>query len=947
LLDEIARGGMGVVFKARQESLNRVVALKMVLAGPLASPDDVQRLRREAEAAAQLDHPNIVPIYEVGEHDGLPYFSMKLVEGGSLDQHAARFRHDGRAAARLLAQVARAVHYAHQRGLLHRDLKPANVLLDGQDQPHITDFGLAKRVQGDSRLTRSGAVVGTPSYMAPEQAAGQQGISTAADVYALGAILYELLTGRAPFRADNPLETLFDVVHRPPPPPRALDPGVDPDLETICLKCLEKEPGRRYASALALADDLERWLHGEPIQARRNPRWLRLAKWARRKPALAALALVSLLAALVVAGGGAWFTWRLKQEHGLKEEQRQYADEEREQAERQRQRAEANLRQALRAVNQFYTQVSEGRLLGQPGMKPARHELLQAALEFYRQLVQEQSDDPEVRLELGKACLRLAQITIEVSPGQEAVDIARQGTQTLEELATAFPQSAEYRGAWVRGLIELGNYHVQRKQLAPAGKAFGVAVREAEQLAGADPENLDHRRNWAVGLAYRGLVYAAVRKWAEAEADLLQALRLAEHLSRADPQSPKNQDVLGLSHSGLGNLHLALGRTAAAQEHLEKALALREHLARHVRTNPSYGIRLAGTQRELSQVYRRTGQGARAQEVIDEAVAFWDRTCNDHPEVIAYQLYLAGCYLEQGKQHRAAGRGELAVAAYRRVIALGEQLVRADPDRPLHPEILAEGHQELGTALSALGRTAEAEEAFQKALDIVRPLVRDQPDIPELALVLAGTACQRGHLLKNTGRAEAALAWYTEAIAALEGLLRNDGQPAQAREFLRNSFKGRGNAQFLVERYAEALADLDRALELDDGSGRLSLRLDRGRTLARGGDHRAAGAEAESIARLGAAKGNTAYTLARIHALAAAAARRDDRLTAPEQDKQAERYAQAALAWLRGVSAAGWFRRAGNLQALREDKDLDALRARDDFQRLLREAEQDASRRSS
>jgi serine/threonine-protein kinase len=269
LLEELGRGGMGVVYKAWQKSLGRTVALKMILRGDLASPSDLARFRSEAESAARLDHAGIVAVYGVGECDGQAYFSMQYVEGTTLAGRLAAGPLPPREAAHLVATVARAVHHAHQTGILHRDLKPSNVLLDRQGQPHVTDFGLAKRVEGGARLTQSGAIVGTPSYMAPEQITGSRGqLSPASDVYSLGVILYELLTGRPPFQAASAVDTLMLVLEQDPVPPRLLNPKVDRELEMICLMCLQKPAELRYGSALLLAQDLEAFLQGDEISAR-------------------------------------------------------------------------------------------------------------------------------------------------------------------------------------------------------------------------------------------------------------------------------------------------------------------------------------------------------------------------------------------------------------------------------------------------------------------------------------------------------------------------------------------------------------------------------------------------------------------------------------------------------------------------------------------------------
>jgi serine/threonine protein kinase len=413
ILGILNQGGMGIVYKARQLSLNRLVAVKMILSGAHAPPEQLARFRAEAEAVARLRHPNVVQIYEVGEHAGKPYFSMEFVEGGSLEQHLTCAVLPARQAAQLIESLAHAVHAAHQLGIIHRDLKPANILLavascqlpvvSKKDRvssalttdnwqltttPKITDFGLAKRLDQPAGTTRAGAVMGTPSYMAPEQAEGKnEAIGPGVDIYALGAVLYEALTGRPPFQGETTFDTLEQVRLREPVPPSRLQPRIPRDLETICLKCLEKDPHRRYANALSLAEDLHRFLAGEPILARPSSLWSHSIKWARRKPAVAALLAVSALAVVSLLGSWAWFTVELSRQMQRAQEGEQHAREQEALARTNQQIAEQQRSEAHRqaaAANASQQLAEQQRTAAEIGWRMANEQRRQAQQERER-----------------------------------------------------------------------------------------------------------------------------------------------------------------------------------------------------------------------------------------------------------------------------------------------------------------------------------------------------------------------------------------------------------------------------------------------------------------------------------------------------------------------------------------------------------------------------------
>jgi serine/threonine-protein kinase len=486
---ELGRGGMGVVYRARQTKLNRTVALKMVLAGGHASPQERTRFLAEAEAVAAIQHPGIVQVYELGTCGDQPYFALEFCPGGSLAGKLAGTPLPPKDAAALVEQIAGAIQAAHTKGIVHRDLKPDNVLFAADGTPKVTDFGLARRVEGDSGLTRTGAIMGTPSYMAPEQAAGKKEIGPAADVWALGAILYECLTGRPPFRAATALDTVVQVASDEPVPPRKLVTGVQRDVETICLKCLQKEPGKRYASAEAMADDLKRFLNGEPITARPVSLDERIWKWVKKRPGVAVLlviATVSPVAACIVFLGAAIGIGRMngKLYDGMMQaaRDRDSADEARQEADAQRTKAQARLAKAVEAVEKTLTRAGTARWAREPALAAERRQVLEDAVAFYESFKDADAADPLVRWQAARAYRRVGGLYLLLAENAKAITSLGRARAIDERLVAEFPSDPGYSADLAESLMYVGhaaNGDGRMDDAKGAYRAAAVAARAA------------------------------------------------------------------------------------------------------------------------------------------------------------------------------------------------------------------------------------------------------------------------------------------------------------------------------------------------------------------------------------------------------------------------------------------------------------------------------------
>ncbi|HEY2839860.1 MAG TPA: protein kinase, partial [Pirellulales bacterium] len=621
LLEEIARGGMGVVYRARQRALDRIVAVKMILAGQLASATEVERFRAEAQAAAHLHHPNIVPIIEVGERQGQHFFSMGFVDGKSLAGRLAAGPLPPREAAELLRATAEAVQYAHDCGVIHRDLKPANILLDSAERPHVTDFGLAKRINQDEGLTVTGQIIGTPSFMPPEQAAGKlDAIGPLADVYSLGAVLYATLTGRPPFQAASPIDTLKQVLEREPVAPRSLNPTTPRDLETIALKCLQKEPAKRYPSARTLAEDLQRWLRGEPISARPVGRFERAWRWRRRNPVVAALSGAVALALIMGTVVSTWFAI---------------------QSNRYALQADARAKEARDAVDQFFTAVSENQLLDVPGLQPLRKELLGSALAYYQRFIEEHGDDPAVQDELVATYSRVASITSQIGSKEEALSQLEIALRIAERLAREHPKIEEYQSRLLDVLIRVSTLQQELGRLADVEKFAGRAVEVCERFVHDHPDKIEYQETLVNTQETLEEARYALGKPCNPEAAYQRAVDLNLKVVGQYPGDPLCRAALADKYLNLGSFQTRNMQLADAEASWRKSLQIYESLARTEPKGTRFQRGLQDVYQCLGGVQKQTGRQAEAEASCKAALAAAEKIAGDNPTVSDYQRRLA------------------------------------------------------------------------------------------------------------------------------------------------------------------------------------------------------------------------------------------------------------------------------------------------------------------
>ncbi len=711
IVDELGRGGMGVVYRARELSTQRIVCVKMMLGGEYASPEALRRFHVETEAAAHLDHPNIVPIYRAGDVQGVPYFVMKYVEGQGLDGVPRdHFKNNPREAVELMSKICRAIHFAHARGILHRDLKPANILLDQQGEPHVTDFGLAKKIDDDAGQTRTGMIMGTPDYMSPEQATGRNDLVTVTtDVYSLGSMLFDLLTGQPPFKSATVIETLTRVTKEPARMPIVRNQRIGRDLETICLKCLEKDPNKRFRSAASLADELDRYLRGEPIESRPVGSTERLWRWCCRNPVQAAFGASLLVLLLTAAIGSTLAAYQINIRKNEAVDARLKAERAQELADENAQIANQQRTLALDTLHSLVTNV-EAKLRDRADLAELQTDILQNALSGLQEVSRTAENSGRTDRTVGVAHQRMADILEKLGKTEDAAEQHRQAIAIFEPLVASRPDDDWAKWNAAISYDKLGD------------RSLGTNVAEASQ-------------------------------WYRKSTALREQLAAQQHEEKIT--STDRQHALAISAARVGGLALAQGDPHDALTYFRTALAQSEAMLQADAANRQAQMAVAGSCTLLGNVSFRLGAQDEAHQYYHRALEMRQVIFQQDPQSVSAKDLLAKSYDALGDFELQTGQTKDAHEYYREAIKLVEDLFEKDKSNATVKSTLATLSYKLATAQLQLGDPAEAEPNYARCLALREELTAADPGDPQkqIALMLAQARCgQHAQAAEIAGR---------------------------------------------------------------------------------------------------------------------------------------------------------------------------------------------------
>lgn len=777
LVEKLGQGAFGSVWKANDRELDRVVAIKLPRREQL-DEGEAERFLREARAAAQLRHAGIVAIHEVGRDKGQIYIVSEFIQGATLQEWLSVKPISFREAARLMIAIAEALEHAHQQGVIHRDLKPANILMDERGAPHIADFGLAKRDAGELTMTIEGQILGTPAYMSPEQARGEgHRVDARSDVYSLGVMLFELLTGELPFRGKQRM-LIVQILHDEPPSPRKLNNHIPKDLETIALKCLAKEPERRYQSAAELAADLRRFLEGDPIHARPVGRLERAWRWCRRRPAVALLTLAvvgllivlstaftsPMLAGVAIAGSISLVVIAVVslvaavQWAKLAQRERQARTE-----------AETAFRHARQAVEEMLTEVGQEWLNNVPQMEPVRRTLLEKAMRFYETFVEEKPTDPVLRRDAARARHRLADIYTLLGQPEQARRAYRATIDMLETLAAEFPEQPEYRHFLAISYDYLAElYRVTGENLHEAEPAYRKALELQCQLVEEFPAEPQHHQELSRADNNLGIFLQDSGRFDEAEGCFREAIRLLTDLAEGWPAVAAYRDELARTHINLGVLLKRKPQQAAeAEQMFQRAIDLLSALVAQHPESRDYRYKLAVSQVDLGNLLLRTPE--RREDAVDryaQARDLLERLVADFPSIPQYREELANslhCLASvYGLMHGYAPAEE----AEQEAVALLTGLIEQFPATARHRSLLGIAYGGWGWLALEQGDAAHAQERVQHAILHQQAAVNANPRNPDYRHRLREHYVFLAQIHVQQGRPEEAVARLQEATAA-------------------------------------------------------------------------------------------------------------------------------------------------------------------------------------